>query len=445
MNDDRKVSARDLVDISVHSHELVDPKLTKEESKRIAEVARFAPLNTVNQTGDKIKVYLFCITGGPCAGKTTSMQYLAEKFSPKFKVYTLPEVATMTVQTGVNIIPSEFTPDTHTAFTKGIMKMQMDLEDYIFNIAKNGKQDSIVFADRGMIDNLAYCTPEVKERVLKETGWTLEKISNQRYDACFHLVTAADGAEEFYTLENNVARSEGPELARMLDKWTQNAWVCHNNHFIIDNNQKGFNMKMAKTYGLVANFLGLPEQVIYQKKFLVNNFNVESWPKDCTYNQFKEEIVFLTETDPSSKSSWVKKRTDLGGNRSYSKVERFLTKRHEERLELKQKITGKMYFDYRWQRDQKLGILNKDFTVLISNNSNFVFESYVLPDTGKTVTVVRIDGLLPDQKLENFDIPTFLELGEDITEQQKYFSEHVAANAQEQNELERKKTIDEKD
>lgn len=30
-----------------------------------------------------------------------------------------------------------------------------------------------------------------------------------RYDAVFHLVTAADGAEEFYSLTNNKARSEG--------------------------------------------------------------------------------------------------------------------------------------------------------------------------------------------------------------------------------------------
>ena len=32
-----------------------------------------------------------------------------------------------------------------------------------------------------------------------------------RYDAVFHLVTAAQGAERFYTLENNQARSETPE------------------------------------------------------------------------------------------------------------------------------------------------------------------------------------------------------------------------------------------
>ena len=39
-----------------------------------------------------------------------------------------------------------------------------------------------------------------------------------RYDAVFHLVTAAQGAERFYTLENNQARSETPQQVREVEK-----------------------------------------------------------------------------------------------------------------------------------------------------------------------------------------------------------------------------------
>ena len=45
------------------------------------------------------------------------MAYLQEQFSPHFMVYTLPEVAATTIGSGVNIIPSEFTPETHKIFT----------------------------------------------------------------------------------------------------------------------------------------------------------------------------------------------------------------------------------------------------------------------------------------------------------------------------------------
>jgi len=49
------------------------------------------------------------------------------------------------------------------------------------------------------------------------------------------MVTAADGAEKFYTFENNVARYESLEEAVKLDKRLINAWVGHPNFSIIEN------------------------------------------------------------------------------------------------------------------------------------------------------------------------------------------------------------------
>jgi hypothetical protein len=37
-----------------------------------------------------------------------------------------------------------------------------------------------------------------------------------RYDNIIHLETAAKGAEEYFTLDNNVVRDEGLDLARSL-------------------------------------------------------------------------------------------------------------------------------------------------------------------------------------------------------------------------------------
>ena len=41
------------------------------------------------------------------------------------------------------------------------------------------------------------------------------------------MITAADGAEQYYTLSNNDARSESIEEARDIDKRLINAWVGH--------------------------------------------------------------------------------------------------------------------------------------------------------------------------------------------------------------------------
>ena len=55
------------------------------------------------------------------------------------------------------------------------------------------------------------------------------------YDAVFHLVTAAKGAEEFYTTANNSARTETVEEAAALDDKLISAWTGHPHLRVIDN------------------------------------------------------------------------------------------------------------------------------------------------------------------------------------------------------------------
>ena len=43
------------------------------------------------------------------------------------------------------------------------------------------------------------------------------------------MISAAKGAETFYTLENHSSRSEDLETARMLDTKAAEAWVGHPN------------------------------------------------------------------------------------------------------------------------------------------------------------------------------------------------------------------------
>lgn len=62
-------------------------------------------------------------------------------------------------------------------------------------------------------------------RMLKELNLDEVAIRDNRYDCVLHLVTAAKGAEAFYSLENNKTRSEGLEFARQLDTITMNAWL----------------------------------------------------------------------------------------------------------------------------------------------------------------------------------------------------------------------------
>ena len=64
--------------------------------------AKYLTGKKMNEPGQTNKVFLFCITGGPCAGKTTCLQFLSERFAPQYKVFILPELATM--ECVVNIV-----------------------------------------------------------------------------------------------------------------------------------------------------------------------------------------------------------------------------------------------------------------------------------------------------------------------------------------------------
>ena len=64
---------------------------------------------------------------------------------------------------------------------------------------------------------LAVCSKIEWQEMLDYVKSDPVELRDNRYDQVVHMVTAASGAESFYQLENNSARSEGFELARERD------------------------------------------------------------------------------------------------------------------------------------------------------------------------------------------------------------------------------------
>lgn len=125
-------------------------------------------------------------------------------------------------------------------FQINVMKMQMSLEDIFIEIALEQDQPTIILCDRGVMDGSAYTSENIWQAILDETGWSTIQLRDRRYEAVIHLVTAADGAVEFYTTANNEARYESNKDAIDLDKKLINAWVGHPHFSIIDNNNVSF-------------------------------------------------------------------------------------------------------------------------------------------------------------------------------------------------------------
>jgi hypothetical protein len=58
------------------------------------------------------------------------------------------------------------------------------------------------------MDGMAYTDDNVWQALLDETGWSTIQLRDRRYEAVIHMVTAADGAVNFYSDVNNEARYE---------------------------------------------------------------------------------------------------------------------------------------------------------------------------------------------------------------------------------------------
>eukprot|EP00004_Rigifila_ramosa_P017227 TRINITY_DN416_c0_g1_i8.p2 TRINITY_DN416_c0_g1~~TRINITY_DN416_c0_g1_i8.p2 ORF type:complete len:144 (+),score=40.61 TRINITY_DN416_c0_g1_i8:268-699(+) len=101
------------------------------------------------------------------------------------------------------------------------------------------------------MDVSAYMARDLWLHVLACNGWTEADLLN-RYDCVVHLVTAADGAEKFFTRANNAARRETPAEAIELDRKVQAAWSSHSDVVVVTNHVSSFEEKVDKVREALA-------------------------------------------------------------------------------------------------------------------------------------------------------------------------------------------------
>lgn len=109
------------------------------------------------------------------------------------------------------------------------------------------------------------------------------------------MVTAADGAASYYTLENNAVRSESAQEAREVDKKTQKAWLGHAHHYVFDNSTD-FEGKLQRVVNRISKLVGLPHNLSRRSsKFLLRGTpNPRDFPNDVVYHTFEVEKVGLS-------------------------------------------------------------------------------------------------------------------------------------------------------
>ena len=216
------------------------------------------------------RVHKIVLTGGPCGGKTTAMARLKNFLLERgFRVFTVPEAATLFWANGMSFADLS-SRQAAINFQVTLLRTQIHLEDTLAGLARiTGCEKAVLLCDRGAMDGKAYLDEGQWAEVLKaEPDWDNVTLRDQRYNAVFHMVTAADGAAKFYGSDTNETRYESAEEAIVQDKNTQRAWLGHHTMTVLDNGTD-FESKLRRLVARVSQVVGIPTTQRVCRKFLV--------------------------------------------------------------------------------------------------------------------------------------------------------------------------------
>ena len=283
------------------------------------------------------------LTGGPCAGKTTALAKIEQDLiSLGYKVFIVGESATELIKSGVRPFGDKCL--NLVEFQKIIMLYQYQKEEVYDKVLEQYANDNVVIIyDRGLLDNKAYISDKEFREVLRYISYIKgKKITEEdlldRYDMVIHLVTAADGKCEAYTLENNKTRTEGIEEAIKLDRNTMRAWLRHSNLKIIDN-EENFNTKIDNVMKAIYELLNNPIRLRTQLKFKVEL-------EDNILEQIKNNSILLDIEQIYLKNSFCEeriRRVISDGNSTYYYTKQIKKENGESEVIINKRITFEEY------------------------------------------------------------------------------------------------------
>lgn len=360
------------------------------------------------------------LTGGPCAGKTTILSKLSQILTQRgYKTIFLNESASELILNG--IAPGGNIPlDDFQGFC---LDTQLSKEKLYDNIVKYYDSNKVViFYDRGICDQMAYMGRDAFEKLLNTRGLTVSEAMN-RYDAVLHLVTAADGAVEYYqwndpTKEetgNNAARRESPEEAIAMDKKTLNAWTGHS-HLRVFDNSTNFDEKVQRVIEEVFSILGEPKPYEVERKYLIKMPSIADL--EALKCKSKYQIVQTYLNAQNGLERRVRQRGDNKEGFSFYYAE----KEDVEfgiRIEREKRISMEEYIKYLLDADISLHQIIKTRYCFVYNQKYFELDIYPF-DSEYAILEVEVNNLKEEIQLPDFKIIA------EVTGIEKYKNFHIS-------------------
>ena len=355
------------------------------------------------------------LTGGPCAGKTTALVKITEYFSGfGYKVFNVPEVPTIFSTAGWNYL----TPnrDLYYQGERAILETQLTLENQFMLLAEVCTKPVLIVCDRGTMDISAYIKPEEWQEITAMVGMSTNEML-ERYDAVLHLVSAADGAEQYYTTATNATRyeqanEEGLRIARELDKKVIKAWTGHP-HLRVINNHDDFEAKLNRVLKEISKVVGLPQPVQEERIFRVE---IIGEIPECSESEITQTYLVA---EPGTEVR-LRRREFSGGkvvnvHRSRKRIS------DTEIIETERRVDNNLYEQMLQQADPYRATIKKKRQSFIWKGQFFEIDTFRAPIND--LVMMETKGIAEQ---ESINFPPFIKVLEDVTGNSRYLNYNIA-------------------
>ncbi|XP_055316408.1 TRPL translocation defect protein 14 isoform X2 [Sitodiplosis mosellana] len=362
------------------------------------------------------RVYKLVLTGGPCGGKTTGQSRMCTFFENLgWKVFRVPETATVLLSGGIKF--SDLTETEAYHFQENLLRTMIQIENTYFELGKSCSKNCLIICDRGVMDASAYISKDKWAKMTAANGWNAVELRDNRYNHIVHMVSAANGAEDFYSTEEHACRSEGVELARDLDYKSAAAWVGHPYFDVIDNSTD-FETKINRMLECVCQKLGIDTgdrllRTSRKLKFLVGGKLPADSEFPADFQDFDVVHHYLQSNGPKCQAR-LRKRGQKG-NWSYTHTLR-RPHVHNQSVETKTQITHRDYMNLLAQRDDAHFTIYKKRRCFLVNNQYFQLDVYKEPSHPRCKGLMLLEtySSLDGEKLLNC-LPKFLNILKEVT------------------------------
>jgi CYTH domain-containing protein len=276
------------------------------------------------------------------------------------------------------------------------------------------ERKKVLLLDRGVMDIKAFMPHNDFKGILKRKGLSEVRLRD-RYHAVIHLVTAAEGAREYYTGENNSARIETAEEAVLIDRKIRESWLGHPRFRIIDN-RTDFRGKIRRTFSTILELLGMPAPREARERYLVTQVRRELLP---AHQVVEIEQIYLR-SKTRDEEIRIRRR---GRDGSYLC---FLTRTRTTglRIEEEELITDERYASLKKLKRPGTEVLTKERVSFLWNGHHIEIDGYRGRYEG--LSVLELEPCETAGEEQTIQLPTFITVGENITHNPRYGERHMA-------------------